>query len=183
MTRNRLKAKKWWLIGGLLVVLIVAGVAAYAARQAGRTTTVNPQTADTVGSPTPTPSPGQPGNPGDTAKSQGGGATPTPAPTPTPAASIVLSDVTVASRGGGQIHVTSQLVGATAGSCTLALTSPSAQVQSVGGTISWSGTYYFCSFDTISTVTEAGTWSAKLTAAGSAGQGSNAVTTSFQVTN
>ena len=180
MTRNKLKTKTWWLIGAAAVVVAVAGVAAYAASRSGRHTTVTPQTAD-LASPTPTPSPGQPGNPGDTAKSPAGAVTPTP--TPTPAASIVLSDFTVAARPGGQIHVTSQLTGATAGSCTLALTSPSGQAQSVGGTISWSGTYYFCTFNSTSTVTESGTWSARLTASGSAGQTSNALTTTFQVTN
>jgi cytoskeletal protein RodZ len=167
----------YYYLGALALVLVLAAVVMAYTNHRQTATVVTPQVSGTA-----EPSPGQSGNPGDQAKSQTS-STPTPqssaTPVSTPAAStIAITDFTVAPRSGGQIHVASQISGTTSGTCTLGLTSPTGSARSVSGTVTYSGTYYLCSFDTISGVTETGTWKASLVVK-NADKSSNVAQTTF----
>jgi hypothetical protein len=174
--RSKLSKNQTILLSAAAVI-VIGGVLVFAAnRNTGKTTVL-------AHTPTPSPSPGQPGNAGDQAKSSiSASASNTPAAsTPTPvAATIAITDFTVLPRSGGQVHVTSQVTGATTGTCTMALTSPTGASKSFTGILSWSGTYYNCSFGTTSGVTQLGDWEAQLTVT-SAGKVSNMASTAFTV--
>jgi hypothetical protein len=149
----------------LVVGLIVAGFIVY------KMTLPNTHyKTPTVNGHTPTPAPGEPGNPGDVSKEQHGQATPTPTPTPKPASgSVTVSDLSITAQDNGSIRVLSQVAGANGGTCSLALTSPSGTPATFTGTVVYSGTYYACNFASTSGVTEAGTWTATLTVNGTDG--------------
>jgi hypothetical protein len=134
---------------------------------------------------TPTPSPGTPGNAGDAAKSdQGKNATPSPTPVPTTvsgAPTITVSDFNITPRSGGTAVVQNDVVsGVTSGACSLALTSPSDNPQIFTGQVTSAGSYYSCSFGTITGISETGTWKASLsvTSGGSTGKAND---TTFEV--
>jgi hypothetical protein len=171
-----------------VVLLLVAGVAAYV--YAGKPkkssqTTVTPQA-----SRTPTPSPGTAGNPGDEDKSQLSSNTPSPTPTvqgsgssgngssATPAISI--SGFAADNKGNGTIHVQSVVTGADEnGICTLTLKSTSGASQTPQTfNVTNAGTYFSCS--KTFTGIPAGTWTASLTV-NQAGKTSNTATANVTV--
>jgi len=173
--KKREKRRVWLAV---LAVLLVGGLCVLAYTQFK-----SQKTASTAASkPTPAPGPGQPGNPGDEAKSAiSAQSASSPTPAPNAGAAIAIQLFTPESRSGGDAHVISQLAGATSGSCTLTLTSPSGATSTFDGQIQWDGTYASCSFGTISGVSQSGTWKASLTAASSGKTSGNASTT-FNVT-
>jgi hypothetical protein len=162
-------SKQFLIVTGAVITLGIAGVAysMYSSNKQASNTTVNPS----QGSSSPVPSPSIAGNPGDAAKTAISNSASTPAPTATPAAasssSVLITDFTLTPQtNSGQVYITSQITGITSGTCLLALTSPSSKSQSVNGTISFDGHFYFCSMSQISGITEAGTWNSKLNATG-----------------
>lgn len=133
-------------------------------------------------SPTPEPSPGQPGNPGDDAKTNIPTASLTPAsPTPTPAVTVTLSEAVVTYQGNGRVRATARVTGASSGTCQLTLTKDGQKLEA-SAEIVYSGSYYSCSPTVLSGVTGAGsTWNAALTATDGAGNKSATFTTNVEV--
>ena len=157
------------VLAALLLVLVLIVGASLANKHTGSRATTSPA-ARTGGSPSPTPKAGKPGNtgnPGDVAKT----GTPTPAPTPTPLGRINVSIDTITPRPDGTLKVANTVSLVNSGSCLLELTDPADRKTSFTGTISPSGQSYFCSLESISGVTETGTWSAKLTATSNGASG------------
>jgi hypothetical protein len=155
-----------------VVLILVLGTLVFSARRSREAAIATPTA-------TPTPSPGQPGNPGDVAKEAQSTVPPTAKPTtPTPApASIGISDFTVTPQGDGTVHVANIITGASSGTCSIELSHSGSSTITQVGSIITSGTYYFCSFGAIAGVTDTGSWTAKLTA--TSGSLSGSATTSF----
>ena len=130
------------------------------------------------------PSPGQPGNPGDTAKTALGGPTSKPAAataTATPTASFSIDQFSINETQPGTIHSLTSLSGVTSGTCNLSLVSPNNKTISSNSDITFDGHYNICSLGNIS-VSEAGTWNATLSVTSSNGATAKRTTT-FKATN
>lgn len=178
MARKRTRIR-YPFIGAIVICVALAAVIFLWA-------TSQPKTQSSNSTAPAQPKPGSPGNPGDANKSRlGNQASTTPTSTPntpttTPEPTVAISGLSIQPRNDGTAHVSDQIVGASDGSCSVSLTSPSGQKQVDSISVVWSGTYYSCS-GTITGVSEAGSWTANMTYDGD-GKTSNTATTSFNVT-
>lgn len=156
---QKFRNKKLQLVLLTVLTLVLVGGLAYQAKH--NSTSPKPEPTQS-----PTPKPGQPGNPGDEAKtSVNKVASSSPSPTSQSSPAVLVTDFTVTPNTGGTVKVANQVNGVKEGSCSLNLTSPSGQTKQFTGSVGWSGTYYFChDFGTITGITESGTWSANLSA-------------------
>jgi cytoskeletal protein RodZ len=167
-----------------LVAILAAGllVAVLVFSWPHKTTGTQPASSNSP-SPSVEASPGTAGNAGDQAKSQL--ATPSPSSSSattseTPAQSpITIQSFIATPQNGGQLRVSTQISGISNGACQLTLSDPAGKNTQATGQISYSGTYYFCSFDSISGISAAGSWSANLTV--TSGSLSQSAKTTFKV--
>lgn len=165
--------------GGLTLVTLAVWLSKPAMSPLTNTTIPS---AKPTASPTPEASPGQPGNPGDDAKTSIPTPTATPvSPTPTTVMTVKLSEAGVTYQGSGRVRATARVTGAASGTCQLVLTKDSQKIEA-SAEIVYSGSYYSCSPTVLSGVSGTGsTWNAAITATDGAGNKSAPYSTTVQV--
>ncbi|QQR52802.1 hypothetical protein IPG36_01620 [bacterium] len=175
--------RRWFIVLAVGASLGLVTLAVWLSRPAMSplTNTTMPTMTPTA-SPTPVASPGQPGNPGDDAKSNIPTASVTPiSPTATPVVSVKLSEVGVTYQGTGRVRATARVEGASAGSCVLTVSKDNQKLEATADIV-FSGSYYSCSPTVMSGVTGTGSsWNVTVTATDSKGNKSNTFTGTVEV--